>query len=212
LRRVGPYFPLGQPSGTTAQGAIVNGSPSARRARKRLHNGSVIRAGRAVARLVGASFLCALSASVVWGASVRCPPHGSALFTVELPDGWRSRLGQEENEVRAESAGRDADLSIRVIEDQSRSLDDAVARLVDSSYTKVEFSNLHQNRIINGKRFAVFRGFGRDRIRGTKTPFEIFAFPAGAKTGMLFFRYRAASQPTIDAAHAIVESVEPSTN
>jgi len=167
---------------------------------------------RAVARLAGASFLCVLSASVAWAASVRCPPHGSALFTVELPDGWHSRLGQEENEVRAESAGRDADLSIRVIEAKTRSLDDAVARLVDSSYTKVEFSNLHQNRIINGKRFAVFRGFGRDRIRGTKTPFEIFAFPAGSKTGMLFFRYRAASQPTIAAAHAIVESIEPSTD
>ena len=131
------------------------------------------------------------------------------LFTVELPDGWHSRNAEAANEIRAESSKRDADLSIRVsdADPESRGFEDEVARLVDASFTKVEFSNLHQRRMINARRFVVFRGSGRDRVRGTKTPFELFAFTTGGKTGMLFFRYRAPSPRTIEAAHAIVESV-----
>jgi hypothetical protein len=169
---------------------------------------------RAIALLAGGALVCALSGSAGWAATVRFPPHGAALFTVELPDAWRSRSAETANEIRVDSPKRDIDLSIRVSDAdlEGRGLDDEVAHLVDTSFTKVEFSNLHQRRMIDGRRFVVFRGSGRDRVRGTKTPFEAFAFTAGGKTGMLFFRYRAASPKTIEAAHAIVESVAPSTD
>jgi hypothetical protein len=43
-RVVGPYLPIGQPRGITAQGVTFHGRPRARLAKSLLHSGAVIRA------------------------------------------------------------------------------------------------------------------------------------------------------------------------
>lgn len=162
-----------------------------------------------VRRGIGGILFLLLLASVANATTVRFPTRGAPLFHVDLPQGWHPRAAASVEEIHADSPRRDAELVLRTIdtEPDDRRLDDAIARLADSSFTKVEFSNLHQRRIVNGRSFAVFRGSGRDRARGGKTSFEVFAFAAGGKTALLYFRYRVTSARTMDETHAVVESV-----
>jgi hypothetical protein len=151
--------------------------------------------------------LCALSPAAA--TSLRFPPSGAALFTVALPAGWKARKVDSTNEIRASSAGENLELRIRSSEAsiENRSIDDEVARLLDRSFTKLEFSNLHQRWPLGHRRFVVFRGSGRERPGGAKTSFEIFTFAAGGKTGLLVFTRRASAANTEDVVQAIVESV-----
>ncbi len=154
--------------------------------------------------------LCSLSLAAAAG--VAYPLRGITLFTVELPEGWKARTVDSTDEIRASSPSRDVELMIgsREASVEDRSIDDEVARLLDRSFTKLEFSNLHQRRLVGGRRFVVFRGSGRERPGGAKRSFEIFAFAAGGKSGLLFFSHRAPAAKADDAVQAILESVKPS--
>ena len=57
-RVVGPYRPIGQPSGTTAQGVTRQGKRSARRTSQVLHSGSVINAAPRPAARAASSRFC----------------------------------------------------------------------------------------------------------------------------------------------------------
>jgi hypothetical protein len=57
-RVVGPYRPIGQPSGTRAQGVTRHGRPSARRTSQVLQRGSVINAAPSPAARAASSRFC----------------------------------------------------------------------------------------------------------------------------------------------------------
>jgi hypothetical protein len=119
-----------------------------------------------------------LSTTTADAFTASCPATGTPRFELGVPEGWRSRIiGGTEHRIELVSPRDGAKIQAWTlpIADAAR-LDDVVARSVDATLTKAEFSNLHQRRQLNGVPVIAFIGSGRDRKQAHVVRFEFYAF------------------------------------
>ena len=163
------------------------------------------------ATLRAASLLTALSVLTTAAAETAAwPPGARPLFTLHVPAGWRSSFVGAEERLHLTSPAHDAEIEAWALTGAASStIDDVVARIVDSELAKAQFSNLHQRRQLNGISVVVFRGSGREKKRGRTVRFEFYSFPlADGGIGVLHVVQLATTPPRArEAAQSAVESL-----